>query len=701
MGIRFLPVEWLSVTLCLACIRVLAQVPGAPGDLGVYRLEQTERAADSLVRRFELRWGDRDGSHQWLRLDAVKGDGTQFRVWLLAEGYPKKDSGNEDGSVRRYLLKEGDQPVLDYRHAESGAAVLPALGYWKDQLPRPILSDENDKVFPFQVRYLGHQFVLEAVGVGSPFPIPAAKTLNLPVGLQIGSRDARRDAREPRRFDRAPVPLVPYEPEDYAERLRAGQTSFAVPASDVPYVREQSVFYTGDAIQTLPFPEVLYRSNYLGPRSDYLDEPAVRTSFALLKQLREKPETMAELDVPSVFAAFEEQFERAYGRNGPERFFRELGKRPDVAIGTMAGLRENLWVWEVHLSSGAYQLNAKAQAPPSGIVYEGRSASQRDLPFFNSTTGAQIPTHDQQAWLDILYGALRGAARVSGGNWGISIYGQFQMPEVYRAFTYAYDLGASYFLFWTGARDHHVPYQDQLELSRFVRTYANQQPPRDLEKLRRAAEVMILYPRGYTFINKEPMWWLPPLNYERRNAFGFKYREILARVAAEIERCYRAGVAYDLAWDLEALDLSGYREVITIHENGRVHVETAREDSWYNAPRWPNRPPGEPPELSLAVSMERGTAPLILVAQATVRETTAPVFYTPVQDAEGIWRNTQVIWQLYGPGDLHYQNLSESYDSESGLLPLQLDAPGVYRLRASVVDRAGRSTVRWQTLVVE
>ena len=92
---------------------------------------------------------------------------------------------------------------------------------------------------------------------------------------------------------------------------------------------------------------------------------------------------------------------------------------------------------------------------------------------------------------------------------------------------------------------------------------------------------------------------------------------------------------------------------------------------------------------------------MFLVAEAQITEHQSPVYFSPQHDDEGIWENTKVIWQLYGPGPDLYRNLSHLFDSEAGILPLELEDPGTYRLRASVVDRAGRSTVRWETIVVE
>ncbi|MDB4796722.1 hypothetical protein OAG77_00840, partial [bacterium] len=590
---------------------------------------------------------------------------------------------------------------IEFTNANNGKVVLPRHGYWAHQLPRSSNDDEADFVFPRSISFLGHRLELQAVGIEEPIAIPRTERLELPCHLEIGARYDTRDTHLPRRFDKTPIETIRYLPEDYPIRLASGQTTFNVPADHVDFVRFENVFYMGDNPTTVSFPECLYRSNYLGPNPDYLDEPGVRTSFALQEQLKKDPLIASTISIESVLERFESEFHRANYANRTTLFQKALETRSDVAMGKMTALQQNMWSWEVHLSTGAYQLRAETSGPPSAIVYEGRGASNRDLPLFNSTTGAQIPTHDQQAWLDMIYGMMRGAARVTGKEWGIAIYGQFQVPEVFRALTYAYDLGASYFLFWTSDRGHHVPYQEQLVFSKFINDYATHHPNREFERLKHMAEVMILFPPGYTLLSKEPMWWLPPLHYEKKNREGLTYREVLARVAAEIERCYRQGVPYDLAWDIDGLDLGGYREIIRIREDGQISVKSENENAVYHSPRWPERPKGQSPGLSLAVSSRKGSAPMFLVAEAQITEHQSPVYFSPQHDDEGIWENTKVIWQLYGPGPDLYRNLSHLFDSEAGILPLELEDPGTYRLRASVVDRAGRSTVRWETIVVE
>lgn len=689
-----------------------AQVPGKPGDVGIYLYPAGDSIPSSLVTRLELRWGPKHSDAQWSRLDAYKADGRRFRVWLLTRRSPARTAGQGESPIQRYLLQEGNEKAVEYQNQFTGNAVLPSHGFWPHQRPKAPNTAQSSFVFPPKVSFLGHGFDLESIGVEEPFQIPTAKILRLPCDLEIGAKRDRRDRREARRFDGDPVELFRYEPADYPERIGHGQTTFNTPADQVDFVRRESVFYCGDDPLSMRYPECLFRSNYLGPNPDFLDEPAVRTSFALQAALKEGRLPASELTISRVLERFQAEFERANGAAGPLQLQKALEARRDVSLGQMQGASWNVWSWETLISSGAYQLCAAGKGGPGAIVYEGRGAVNRDLPLFNSSTGAQFSTVDAQAWLDIVYGMLRGAARLSGKRWGISIYGQFERAEVYRALSYGYECGASFFLFWMGSGEHHVPYEEQLALSRFIGEYARQRPDRNVDRLRKMAEVLILFPAGYTLLSKEPMWWLPPLHYEKKNKHGLKYREVLARVAAEMERCYREGVCYDLAWDLEGFlgsasndlntsELKGYREVIRVCEDGRVIVQNDSREEVFYKPRWPSRPKGKAPGLKISLSREEGKAPMTLVAHAEVTEHQSPVHFTPAHDEKGVWRNTKVIWQLYGPGPDDFAQLSDQYDVRTGLLPLELNKAGVYRLRASVVDRAGRSTVQWKRIIVK
>ena len=677
-----------------------AQIPGHKGDRASYRLEESSFIGSSQVRQLEILWGPSETNARWVRFKLIKASGASFRFWLLTTDYPSIHRPAAEQQIRRYVIEDIGQAPLEFSNRSGSRPVLPRTGFWRHLIPRASDPLESQSVFPNRIDLLGLTMRLETVGIDLDFHLPKPKKLQLPTHLQIGAKYTTRDQNEPRRYDGAEIKLIPYLPEDYPLRLGSGQTTFNVPSAHVELIRRHPVLYTGDDPQSMPYPDRLYQSNYLGPNPDYLDEPAVRTAFALERHLKAQPHLASELSIPMALDRFKETFHRSNHHGRPTWFQQGLFRREDCHLGKMNVLQENTWSWDVLLSTAAYQLRAQPTGTPSAIVYEGRIASRRDLARFNSDFGSQLPLDHPNAWLDIVIGLMRGAARLTGKDWGLAIYGQFHEAEIRHALTYAYEQGSAYFLFWTSDKRHHIPYQEQLEYSRLIRHHAEAHPQRDLDRLKRAATELILFPPGYTLISKEPMWWAEPLHYERSNRFGLRIRDILARVAAEIERCHRAGIRYDLAWDLEGLDHSGYQRIISVRENGEIAVQHPHHLKTFVQPWWPERPRGSPAGLEIQLPRDQGPTPFTLRAEAVVIEAQSPVSYSAQPNDQGIWIDSKIIWKLYGPGTLRFRDVSHHYDPQRSRLLLTLEEPGSYRLRASVVDLAGRATVRWLPLQV-
>jgi hypothetical protein len=249
-------------------------------------------------------------------------------------------------------------------------------------------------------------------------------------------------------------------------------------------------------------------------------------------------------------------------------------------------------------------------------------------------------------------------------------------------------------------------------MARHLRLHANSNPARDLPRLRRSAETVILLPPGYNlghvFLGKGPLWGVGELNLERRNASGVTYREVMSRFFTEIERCLRAGVAFDLLWELPGMRLAGYREIIRIREDGNVEVEEDGKRAVVD-PQPPPRPAVVRPELTVSLQSSNAGEALALTFKARVVEKSAPVYYTLGADTEGVYHNARVAWEIYGPEDEDYQFLrpenlkprvrvtDAAAEVEAGV---RLTRPGNYRLPAATVDLAGRTTVVWHPFTV-
>jgi len=547
-------------------------------------------------------------------------------------------------------------------------------------------------------------------------PIPEdIRVIDLLPNVLIGVASNTRQRDERRRYDNSDYELVRLIQTDYGEMFTAGMNCFKVDPEQLPWVEALGAFYWGLNAADLPYPELLYRSTYLGPTL-FLDEPAVCTrDFVIRPRLAKETQLKKEISPELVFDAFRTYFGQAMKEGAPEILFNGLKARGDVDLGDTQFKQENLFSWETMVETGAYQLSQDSIVP-AAMVFEppGRVGTLRTLPELDMTYGCQIPPDAPRNLIDIIYGFLRGAARLTDKSWGTSIYGSVDRADAFWFLTHAYDLGATRFFFWDNARSACVPYSECLALARNLRAHAESYPERDLHRLDEAGEVAILLPPGYGLghvqLGKGSLWGLGELNLERTNRQGVKYRTVMSNFFTEIERCLRIGVSFDLLWDLPQRQPTGYREMIRVREDGKVEIHGSDGNSTVAAQaRTPPRPDGPAPILKVELSTDAGTAPLQVQARADVTETSAPVYYTYGTDIKGVYHNAYVAWELYGPEQEDYRFLAP--EGSKPLVKRQghqieversfnLNRPGNYRLRAATVDTAGRSMVVWKSIVV-
>lgn len=667
-----------------------------------YRHERDAPLPASVVRTFSLATGPAAGGRQWLYLEATKAGGEQYRFWLLGTGYPRATLREARSSTVRYIFQEGSSEPREYRNRLTGKALLPTIGGWEYLIPRP-------GGLPDSVRYLGHRYVRDSLGKEAPPEPAAARVVELRTDLLIGPASNTRQKDETRRYDDSDYELVRMTRDDYRAMAQAGVSCVAVDAEQAQWAEELNLFYWGAGAK-LPFPEFLYRTQYLGPAL-FLDEPAVGTRDHVLRPRLEKDEAFRKSITPqAAFDAFREYYGGVLKKGAPLALMRTLGARKDVDIGDMHFTQENLYTWETMVSTAAYQLSQDPLAPEA-FVFEppGRIGTRRTIPEMNMTYGTALPAGDPSSLTGVVFGFLRGAARATDKSWGVSIYGAVQRADTFFWLTHAYDLGATRFHFWDNYRLACVPFNEVLALSRHLTAHAAQNPHRDLAKLRGAAETAILLPPGYDLghvqMGKGNLWGVGELNLERVNQRGVKYRVVMSNFFAEVERCHKSGVAFDALWDLPEVVPKGYREVVRIREDGKVEVNGSVVDSPRRAPQ----PSGVPPGLSISITSRAGTNRVEVAARARVEERSAPVYYTLGADTEGVYHNAMVAWELYGPGEEDYRYLAadrlKPRVRRTGFggeveMDFTLDRAGNYRLRAATVDTAGRSTVVWKNLAV-
>ncbi len=712
---------------------------GNPGLMARYRHEKEDSLPGSIVKGFVVSLGsieEKEGvdfdtaspaqskEYQWLCLHATKENDEKFSVWLLTSGYPSRTLDLARRMTARYIFQEGDSELLEFRDKFTGEAVLPVVGAWQYLIPHAAAGLPQGEIFPRQVRYLGHLYLLDGVEVASTVPsVPDANVLALRPDALIGPAYNTRQKDETRRYDGSDYELVRLTQADYHEMIEAGINCLRVDAEQVKFIERCPVFYWGIGGDAIRYPEHLYLSNYLGP-GIFLDEPAVVTRDHLIRpRLKNDEEFRKSLTPQIALEAFKTYFHQARCEGAPTNLLKGLAARPDVDLGDMAFLQQNLFSWETMVSSAAYQLTADVDGPPSAMVFEppGRFGTLRTLPEMNMAYGCQIPIDDPKNLAGIIYGFLRGAARCAHKGWGMSIYGQFDPSDAFWFQTHAYDLGARFFLYWDTHQLACVPYPEYLALSRNLSTHVERHPRRDLKgrgegtsSLLTAAEVAILlepgYNLGHVYMGRGNLWGLDELNLERKNRHGVKYRVVMHNFFVEIERCIRLGIAYDLLWALDNLPLSGYREVVHVREEGQVEVHSHGKRELLQGARIPTRPAGEPPQLTVELSLAGGKAPLEVTACATILERSAPVYYTLGADSTGVHRNEMALWELFGPEEEQYRFLNrEAVSTHKSLnghkstteIRFRIERPGEYGLRVATVDMAGRTAVVWKSITLE
>ncbi len=693
---------------------------GPVGSGSTYRLTDAQPARTSMVSRLTVSLGPvetrADGSFQWLELAATKAGGQSFHVWLLANAYPNRSRTLAATNLARYLLQEGDAQPKEFVHRFTGAPVLPSTGAWEFLWPRPEAGEFQDGVAAPRIVWLGHTYTLESSEHRANSSIPSApQRLELLPDVLIGVPSNTRTRDDRRRYDGSDYELVRLTRDDYTQMIRAGMNCIRVDAEQAGWLADEPVFVWGVGGPDVPFPECLFRSTWLGPAL-FLDEPAVHTRDQIVRpRLAKDPAFRKSITPQIMFREFTNLFHETIAQGAPWTLINGLRARADVDLGTLNFPQRNLYSWETMIASAAWQLTAEPNGGPAAIVFEppGRIGARRTLPEMNMAYGCQIPVDHPTYFADLSSGFLRGAARAADKDWGVSIYGSVDQADAPLQLTHAYDQGAKYFFFWDNYQSACVPFGECLALARHLQAHVASHPTRNDRKLQHAAEAAILLPPGYDLghvhMGRGNLWGLGELNLERTNQFGITYRTVMGNFFTEIERCLRLGVAFDLLWDLEGLQLGDYREIVRVREDGRVEVFSDGRRSEQSGPRIPIRSDGAAPGLTIELNDGGEPGPRSITARARVVESATPVYYTIGTDRHGIYQNARVLWELYGPGDEDYRALlsagahpQTTFDGQTAVVEVKfrVEQPGRYRLRTATSDLAGRSTVVWQEIKV-
>lgn len=498
------------------------------------------------------------------RMDVTKQDGRVFTVWCSSEKFPLAGGSGSVGKVRRYLLRPPGGVVLEYRDTHTGGALLPRQPFDGVLLPGSYPPTQEGWPEQFQTggSYLGHSLVLQSRGTAEPESMPTASTtISIDPTLSIGTSRNFKDDGTPRKSVDDEYVYVPFDKQDYDRLIEAGHTYFmGLAREQLSWIIDRPAYFQAspESNDLTGYPEIMYRSNWWGMESFY-DEPAVRFGWqAPAGTDASHPEALANAVMMRV---------RALAKDGPRsgnnRLQQHLSSR--VALGTLELREPDKPVWETYYDTACYQYMGGAHA----LIHEGRY-NLRDIEWLaERLLGRGLsPTPDEL--LRFHFSFLRGAARVFGGEWGMSVYGQTEPTLEYPSMQTAYDMGATYIWFWSSDHDHHLPFADQVRHATALKRYARTSPKRDMEALKRKAVTAIVLPFGYTMSPGQWAGWSMQAGY--LNGHGETYRDIPAAALHAWFREIRSGRDVDIVVDHERVREAGYQRLIHVYRDGHTHV---------------------------------------------------------------------------------------------------------------------------------
>lgn len=468
--------------------------------------------------------------------------------------------GEEAPQFARYQLRIPDlDETLEYRDAHLGSALLPG---WKDFVrwfvPLPAAAAGREGGQPQTCELLGHVLTLTEVRTNEVWqPWTNTQVLDLDRELLVGTGRGFKDQeghRLPQQPERRNYTYVPFVEDDYITMVEAGMNLFTVGPEQEKWVRAKPVFYVRGSKGTLRYPADLYRANFLGPVM-FMDEPSITMIGDKLVH-----DTLRYFS--DAAALIEKRTRVAYwSGTGASAFALDKAlRRQGANLGDMTLVQTDIPSWETLYETAFYQMKGGG----NGIIHEGRYQLGGFDQAMARLTGLQRP-HTPRELLEYHYAFLRGGVRPFGKFWGTAIYGQCDPNLAPQAVTLAYDRGARYVWFWTSDHEHHVPWPEQLALSRVLKEHAQAHPRLSIYRPPPKLDTLILIPNG-CILSLESLWWVRGMDKEGTNEAARKYRRLAQRALQAVEQCFAHGETFDISVD-DGRVFKGYRRVLRITDH--------------------------------------------------------------------------------------------------------------------------------------
>jgi hypothetical protein len=216
--------------------------------------------------------------------------------------------------------------------------------------------------------------------------------------------------------------------------------------------------------------------------------------------------------------------------------------------------------WETRYETAWYQMAGGC----NGFVHEGRYQVDDFDKRVNGFSHLNRK-HTPEQLLKFHYAFLRGGTRTFNKFWGTSIYGQCDPAISPMAVTLAYDMGARYIWYWTSDHDHHLPWVEQVELSRTLRKHAAEHPRPSIFGPKPTLDLAITMPYGRV-ASIEAISWARILNDPGKNEALEQYGRLLRRMFAAVSEAQDHNQDYDITID-DGREIAGYRKVVRITDD--------------------------------------------------------------------------------------------------------------------------------------
>ncbi len=509
--------------------------------------------------------GDTPGT--WLQIRGFsKEQDTQpaLQVRFLTAGDPF--SATDDLPILRYIVDIPEAgEAFEYRNVHTRRALQPPWGSFQRYfLPHVAQGSGWRQGLPLTATYLGHVLTLKQVQREVPWTPLEARTLDLDPELLVGTARNFKDQeghRLPQKPERKNYTYIPFTADDYKTMIEAGSNIFLIGPDQEQYVRGEPVFYIRNPSAKAPmrWPADFHRSNYLGSQM-FLDEPAIIT----VGDKRVNTKMVYFSDYAAVVRGRVHE-EYTFSRYALDKAFRDM----KVNLGDMRLESPDHAIWETLYETSFYQMASGA----AGIVHEGRYKLEDFTKEVSQRAGVDRK-YTVEEMLRYYYATLRGGSRPFGKYWGTAIYGQCDPTISPTAIAQAYDMGARYIWFWTSDHEHHLPWVEQMELTRGLRRHQKEHPRPSILGAAPVRDLAIVVPYGY-FLSLENLWFIRELDPKGENESSVRYRKLLNRGFQAVNEALDRGEDFDITVD-DGRDIVGYQRVIRLADEPAASVGMGR-----------------------------------------------------------------------------------------------------------------------------